>query len=352
MPELAARAEVAKLARELDLDAEQLAFLQDASRDELATLRETISEALFAAQEPRLRRVAGLGKLLPPVVAAKIAKLAFTPVLCGRVAGVLDVGSAVRMAGHLDPEFLAEVAKWIDPARTAEIARALPDDKVIAVGRHLLEQDECITLARFLSVVRTEVALGVAEHASDRQLLHVGIYAEDYTRMSHLVRELPDDRITGVIAAATASGEFAEALTLLTLLEPAQRARVGDLAASAGPDAVNGIVDAVVQLDVWPDVLPLLTDLTDHARRQLINGPATLAPGVIGAAIRAAREHDLGETVLPLLVSLDEQHVAALGGVPELVDPDMRAWLSRSTNMPPAVVDTMLDALRTSQPQP
>jgi len=344
--DLAARAEVAKLARELALDADRLAFLQAADRHELAALRETISGALFAAQEPRLRRIAALGKLLPTPITARIAEAAFGPMLSGRIAGVLDVSTAVRLAAQLKPAFLAEVSKWIDPARTASIVRALPDPNVITVGRHLLEQGDYVTLGRFVSVVSTEVALGVVAHANDRQLLHVALCAEDQARMSQLVHELPDERIVGVVAAAAEAGAFDEALTLLVLLEPAERIRAGGLAASLDLDVRNGIVESAVRLSVWPEVLSLLAELSDDARRQLVNVPATLDPNVIAAAVRAAREHDLGAAVLPMLRSLDEQHRAALGAVPELADPGLRAWLASSTRLPPTVVDSVLKALR------
>jgi len=333
--DLAARAEVAKLARELALDADRLAFLQAADRHELAALRETISGALFAAQEPRLRRIAALGKLLPTPITARIAEAAFGPMLSGRIAGVLDVSTAVRLAAQLKPAFLAEVSKWIDPARTASIVRALPDPNVITVGRHLLEQGDYVTLGRFVSVVSTEVALGVVAHANDRQLLHVALCAEDQARMSQLVHELPDERIVGVVAAAAEAGAFDEALTLLVLLEPAERIRAGGLAASLDLDVRNGIVESAVRLSVWPEVLSLLAELSDDARRRLVNVPATLDPNVIAAAVRAAREHDLGAAMLPMLGSLDEQHLGALGAVPELADliPGLAAETLRTTGL-------------------
>ncbi|HEY3717267.1 MAG TPA: hypothetical protein VGL39_22310 [Jatrophihabitantaceae bacterium] len=50
--------------------------------------------------------------------------------------------------------------------------------------------------------------------------------------------------------------------------------------------------------------------------------------------------------MLPMLGSLDEQHLSALGAVPELAYTGPRAWLAGSTRLPPTVVNSVLNALR------
>jgi hypothetical protein len=218
--ESAARIEVDKLAHELGVDAEQLAFLNGADPVELAQLRETIRSALFAAQEPRLRRIAALSKVLPAPITARIGRTGLGAMPCGQLASVLDTDTAVRLAGHFDAEFLADISGWLDPARTEEIVRALPEDKVIAIGHRLLDREDYITLARLVSVVSTPVALGVVARMTDRQLLQVTRYADDRMRLAELVRDLPGDRIAGVITAATQAGISLDDLGLVVTIRP------------------------------------------------------------------------------------------------------------------------------------
>ena len=55
MGELAARAEVIKLAHELSIAPQTIAFLHAAPDRDVAELRRSITRALFAMHEPRLR---------------------------------------------------------------------------------------------------------------------------------------------------------------------------------------------------------------------------------------------------------------------------------------------------------
>jgi hypothetical protein len=107
------------------------------------------------------------------------------------------------------------------------------------------------------------------------------------------------------------------------------------------------------ELGIDPERLAVLRGCSPTEQRAFADAVACTRhdqAAELDAALRRAVR--MGAAVLPLLTALDEQHVAALGGVPELADPDTRAWLTRSTNLPPGVVDTVLDALRSGQPIP
>ena len=127
----ASRAEILKLARVLDVEAERLEYLARVDADDLRAFREQVTDALFDAHVSVLQRMALAARLLPAPVLAKIAEKVFGPLLCARIAGLVDVGRGVDVAKRLQPRFLAEVAADLDPRRASAIISRIPDRKSV-----------------------------------------------------------------------------------------------------------------------------------------------------------------------------------------------------------------------------
>jgi hypothetical protein len=362
MGELAARAEVIKLAYELASDPGDFAFLQAAPEDEVALLRATLSRALFAAHEPRLRRLANLSRLLPPPLAAKIAESALGPMLCGRVAGVLDMAGAIRLAGHLHPSFLAKVSHSLDPERTADIVRSLPEDLVLAVAAHLLDAGDYIVLGRFVAIVSDSVTSRVIGTASGEQLLRIGFYTEDRSRLDQLLSHIDDARLAEVIQAAADTDQFDEALSLIVFLGPLSQQRLSDVLTVLDPSIADGVVAAVVRLGAWAELLPVVGRLSKLAMRLLVNVPTTRDPAVISGLIGQVREQsELVDTarelgyfamIVEVIEALDDAHRAVLSQVGELDDPSLQAWAARLVGVSTATVEQAVAAFRSGDPLP
>ena len=128
------RAEVLKIARLLDVDEAELAYLADVPAADLRDFRAKATDRLFTSA-PGLARAAAVAKLIPSKLVASIAQRAFGPVLCARAAGGADPGKAVDVAKHLPPDFLADVAVHLDPRRVATIIAGVPMELVGAGGR-------------------------------------------------------------------------------------------------------------------------------------------------------------------------------------------------------------------------
>lgn len=331
MGELAARAEVSKLAHELGADADLLTFLTKDDEAALAELRTTIAHALFAVHEPRLRRIAGLATLLPPPLAARIAELALGPMLCGRIAGVLDVATAVRLAGHFPAPFLAKLTRWLDPARTADIVRRLPDNLVVRVARMLLDEGAYVVLGRFVAVVDESVAIQVMKVSDGEQLLQMSFYAEDRSRLDPLLAHVPDDKLEDIIRAAAAADQFDEAVSLLVFIGAEGQQRLSEaLVRLDDPATADGVVRAIVALGAWNELLPVVSSLSEEAIRLLVNVPTTLDAAVIAGLIDQvlgdglldeARELGLLPMIAAVFAALDEEHRAVADSIdlpPEL----------------------------------
>jgi len=346
MTELAARAEVLKLAKELGVEPHLLAFLTRAGARNLAELRGAVAEGLFARHETRLRRTAALGKIMPAPLTAAVAQSVFGPMLCAKVAGVMDAARAVKLAAHLSSDFLAEVAVHLDTRRAADIVRALPMDLAVAVGRTLLDRGEYLTVGRFVAQAPMDVVRGVIDTISDAELLLVACYVESRDRVETIIAELPAPRLAGVMRAAAHTGHLDEGLWLLTSLGESTQVRMGDIAADLGETVLDAVVRAVHRLGVWADLLPVLGVLGEPARRRFVNVPATREPEVIRAVLATVRRHGMGGQLLTLLMALDDDHIRALGAVPELRDPAVRRWIVEAAGIPERLVHVVLDGLR------
>lgn len=233
MTDLATRVEVEKLAHDLSVDSGRLAFLAGLPAEVVRALRTDLAEALFARHEARFRRLARLSHLAPMPITAKVAEVAFSPLLGARVAAVMEPEHAVRLARRLNPRFLTDLSVRLDPARAEPIIRGLPTDLVVDVGRRLVERKEYVALGRFVSVVDAATALAVVADATAEDLLRVALFTEDVAALDTVIGSLPDERLTGVLDGGLASERYDDLATLVRTVGPATRERLigllGDL---------------------------------------------------------------------------------------------------------------------------
>jgi hypothetical protein len=345
VPSLVAHTEVAKLERELGVTDHRLEFLTGMDPVELARLRDLISHALFSRHETRFQTLAALTRAMPTAITAKVAEYALGAMLSARVANALDPNQAIRLANGLSPEFLTEVSRSLDPARSAKIITGLPRKLILDVGRRLLEQQEFLTLGRFVSVVTLEDALAVIEAATPSQVLQTALMTEDRSALDAIVRRLADDRVAEVVRTATASKSFDDALALLSVLSQESKDRLIRFALDQPAKRINGLIEAVLRNDAWADVLPSLTSLPDNVVHHVINVPTTLDPDVLSAMVQHARDLDLGAVLVPLVIGMDEDHLAILEKVPALRDTEIQQWIFRSAGVSERLVRAVLAEL-------
>ena len=137
---LEGHAEVMKLARLLDTPAERLAYLERLDPADVRALRERAT-AHFHEADRRLGRVALAARIPPVAVTTWIAQHLFGPLLCARVAGLLELRRAVDIAKRLPTEFLADLAMELDPRRARDIIFALPPQLIGQVADVLTQRE-------------------------------------------------------------------------------------------------------------------------------------------------------------------------------------------------------------------
>jgi hypothetical protein len=319
------------------------------------------SSPTLSANEERIAPLGALARRVPASLAAKVAKAALGPLLCGRVASIMNPKTAVPLAGHLDPDFLAQVTLSLDPARAAAIIKELDDDLVIAVGERLLDSGEYMILARFITVVDEDVVLAIVDLADGAQLLEVALYAEDHDRVDELLHAIPEPKLSAVIEAATTDAARADgAVSLITMLNTESQRRLADITAALPGPVADAIVGAIVRLQVWPELLPVVGSLSTDAIGTFVNVPTLLDAALVDELIVAIRTADQAGTtsrlpfrvLLEVLEVVDEPHRAMLNQLSQLDDAETLAWAAVSTGTDEEQVGEALACLRAGDELP
>ncbi|MBB4685893.1 hypothetical protein [Amycolatopsis jiangsuensis] len=239
--------EILKLARALDVDAARLGYLAEVDEADVRRLREQVTTTLFDANVVVLERMALASRLLPAPVVAKIAEKVFGPLLCARIAGLVDVSRGIDVAKRLSPQFLASVAAELDPRRATAIIVRIPLPTVLAVARELAGREDWITLGRFVGHLPDETVRRSVGLLDDAGLLRTAYVLDDKARVDHVLSLLPEGRLAQLVRAAAADESLWEpALDLLGHLDEARRAAVRPLLGEL-PEELRARVQATIR---------------------------------------------------------------------------------------------------------
>lgn len=268
------RAEIAKIARLLAVEPDEIEYLSKVRPEGLVKFREQLIELFFGGEIGGLQRFVGPSRILPSSLIASITQESVGPVLTARIAGLVDPGQAISVVGKLPHEFLADVAVELDPRRVASIIGNLPEATVHAVTEILMRRKEYVALGRFVAYVSPEMLAATFDRSKDADLLQVAFVMEDKDQLSVAVGLLPDKRIRGFIRAAGKLDMWPEAIDLALHLDDEEYARVIDIVAAESDDVLDALVRTAHEQDLWSLVLPIASDME--------------SPGKVGAALLRA----------------------------------------------------------------
>jgi hypothetical protein len=317
---LESHAEVMKLARLLGTTPERLEYLGRLDPADTRGLRERAND-VFHEDDRRLGRVALASKIPPAAVTAWIAQHLFGPLLCARIAGLLDTRRAVDLAKRMPPQFLAELAMHLDPRRARDIIFALPPELIGKVADEQNRRDEHIAMGRFVGNMTDDALRACFAVIDDATLLRISYFVEEKDQLDHVVGLLEVERVRGAIRDATAQDLWPQALDLLTRVTPSRAGWLADLAAEEEDDVLGGMVFAAQRDGLWDVVLPVVRNMSAEGRQRFALLPALHTPEVLTAVFDAAVDADLLQDLLPLAALLPEdarQVIADLA--PKLLD--------------------------------
>ncbi|MDT7724123.1 MAG: hypothetical protein QOI21_699 [Actinomycetota bacterium] len=225
-PKPATQAEILKLARVLGVEPARFGYLEKVDPRELQQLRDQVTDVLFDANLGVLQRMAAASKLIPGPILAKIAEKVFGPLLCARVAGVVEPSRGIDIAKRLGPVFLADVATELDPRRSSEIIAGIPSPTVAAVAGELIRRKDWITIGRFVGHLPDPTVSASLRVIPNPALLRVAFVLDDKSRLDHIVGLLPKTRFDSIVEAAAEVDLWSPLLDLLNHLRPNRRAEL------------------------------------------------------------------------------------------------------------------------------
>ncbi|MCE5291004.1 MAG: hypothetical protein LLG14_17450, partial [Nocardiaceae bacterium] len=167
-------AEITKLARLLDVDRRDLDLLCDIPPAAIAEFREQATNRVYDADAILLERIGAAAKLVPIPIAVEAARLAFGPLLCAAIAGLVEPSRGAAIAARLPTRFLAETAIQLDPRRAAAIIGALPPGVVTAVSEELLQRKDYVTMGRLVGAVPESSLRAALAVTGDADILRIG----------------------------------------------------------------------------------------------------------------------------------------------------------------------------------
>ena len=300
-------AEVVKLGRLLDEPPERLSYLEKLRPDEIRFLRELATDAFYHHDRERFQLIAFASRLLPLALTALIAQKAFGPLLCARIAGVLETDHAIALADRMPAEFLADLAVGLDPRRCSDIISGMPAGQIAEVAEILAERTEFVAMGRFVGHMTDEAITASLAVVDEPALLRISYVLEGDEGLERVIGLMSDDRLRAAIRAATEHDLWPEALDLLARVSAGLAGKLGDLAAAEDDRILAGMVRTAQEDDLWDAVLPVTRTMTEGGRRRFAELPAIHERDVLAAIVRSAMLGDSWRELLPLVPLLPRE---------------------------------------------
>jgi hypothetical protein len=304
---LKTQAEVTKLARLLDERPERLAYLQKLRPDDLRLLRELATDAHYASDQGRFQRIAFASSLLPHPLTALIAQKAFGPLLCARIAGVLNTDHAIALADRMPAGFLSDLAVELDPRRCSAIISGMPPEQIAGVAEILGTRGEYVAMGRFVGHMTDEAIEQSLAVLDEPALLRISYVLEGDDGLERVIGLMSRDHLRRAVRAASEHDLWPEALDLLGRVSQRLAGTLGDIAAEEDDSVLAGMVATAQADDLWDAVLPVMRAMSEPARRRFAELPAIHQPEVLSAIVRSAMLGEAWPSLLPLVPHLPRE---------------------------------------------
>lgn len=304
------RPEILRLARLLRCEPEQLDFLLAVNDAELRVFRDQVTDTLFDAHAGIMKRMAAASRLLPAPVLAKIAEKVFGPLLCARIAGVIEPGKATEVAVRLPVGFLTDLAVELDPRRSHRVIGNIPTDTVVPIAVALAHRQDWITLGQFIGFLPDEVLGGCLAALDDEQVLASAFAVDDASAVATVIDLLPESRLRSLVDTAARQRLWPTLLALSEELRDDQLVELAEIVAASEREPLAALLEVAAEQDLWDQLLSLAAALPDAAQDSVADIARGLAPDVRTDILRRAQALALGEDLGPIADALDAAQVA------------------------------------------
>ncbi|MFF0542183.1 hypothetical protein ACWEQ0_08110 [Nocardia thailandica] len=331
-------AEIAKLARVLGVDPTELDFLLTRSPESIKAFRDQITDEMSGRDVQRMQRIAAAVKLVPRPVAALVAEKALGPALAAAVAGAVEPARAVAIAESLSPRFLADATVLLDARRAAQVIERVPDKLAAEVARELIERGDYLTMGRLAGSMPDSVLRAALPQAADADILQVGLHLEERSEAERLLG-MVHDRVPGMVQTMYAEEKWADAISLLDLIGPRERARMADIVAGQDDEILDGLLTAVTELDAWDALLPVAAGMAQPGLARLAQRPVMHEAATLTRISDVSLRQGLWLELLPLvqfLTAEQRRHIATR--VTQEDDDSLRELIVQAREAAPAML--------------
>lgn len=304
------QAELLKLSRLLECEESQMAILADQNRDTLRDFRNALSGFFYEQHQESYQRLAGISKLVPAGVSAKLATSVLGSVLAAGIASELPAQRAIKLANKLPNDFLARLCIHLEPGHSRDLLAAMPDDIVANVAKTLLDMEEHITLARFVAVIQPSALEAITAAMDDGQaMVKIALYLEDKSKLNTLLTLLNESQRRETVKAATEQELWPAVLSLNAHLSASLRGNMGDLVAEQGDDVLSHLIQVASEQRLWTDLLQAVNAMSNDHQHQVANLERLREPQIMASLIACVEEENQWDALLPLLPLLDQSHL-------------------------------------------
>ncbi|MGH9184954.1 MAG: hypothetical protein ACRD0U_03910 [Acidimicrobiales bacterium] len=279
-------ANLAKLARTLEVDASEVEFLAYLDVGDLRDLRWRINDRLNSADAKRLQGVMAASKLVPIGLAATIGEKWFGPILCARLVGLVEPKRGGQYARHLSVEFMADITTRTDPRVVGDLIHELRLPDMQAIANNLLDRGDYLTLSHFVGHLPPTVVADILAAIDDNAaVVRIARYVEDLGHLDPVVALLPDERLVALVRAVDHEDLWVDGLYLFSHLSADQVSRIASIVVSLGDQVVVAAIEAFDRHDLWDQGLALLAHLSDDEMQRVAGVLDLVDDNVIAAAL-------------------------------------------------------------------
>ncbi|MDP9116599.1 MAG: hypothetical protein M3O28_04950 [Actinomycetota bacterium] len=191
--------QLGRIARVMHVDVEELHGLDGLTDEQLRRLHDRIGELVFAGEQDRFARIAGLSKAIPGPLAGKLAERFLPPPLAARTAEMLEPAKARDLVTKVRTSYLADLAMSLDPTRSKTVVQAIPPNNVAQVARELFGRGEYAAMAEFAGTVTLGALFGAFEVATPHDLFEVAPLLVWNDNLDTVLSELPVEKILPLV---------------------------------------------------------------------------------------------------------------------------------------------------------
>lgn len=237
----ASTCEVARIARVMRVDPDDVAYLARFDAKEIRSLRLAVQTRIRADNAHRFKRLASLSGLLPATLVASLAQRSMSPRLAAGVVEALSPDQAADVARRMGPAYLAKTCEYLPSSVATPIVTHLADDTLLAVCDVLVEQRAPAAMAEMIESLSDEQLVTFMERVDDpAMLLDISAVTTADGQLERVATLVPDELLSRIIRHAVDSAAHWDlALGLLALLPASERKRLLAVVAAPGtrPDS-------------------------------------------------------------------------------------------------------------------